>query len=362
MATPGGPNDPLVEAMEIAGGAASPDAARYASVERLLHETPQEFQFFQAVRLLERLHPRRAPVGRFVSPSREVLRFCAHASMPFPASQIQRIEWPENQPPRMVINFMGLAGPSGLLPLYYTELIVDRVRQKDTALRDFLDLFNHRMISMFYQAWEKYRFTIAYERGERDLFSQHLMDLIGLGTPGMAGRLKVRDDSLLYYAGLLALRPRSAAAMERILWDYFDVPVRVEQFIGAWHRLEESNVCRFEAFADGDANPSEQLGGGAIVGDAIWNQQAGVRIKLGPMGLAQYLDFLPSGTAHQPLKSFAQFISRGELDFEVQLILKKEDVPECELTSEDAAPRLGWTSWARTQPMQADANDTIFAI
>src|SRR5262249_32602335 len=162
----------------------------------------QEFEFFQAVRLFERVLPTRAPVGRWVSPSKEVLRFAAHASMPFPASQIQNVNWPKTPDlaPVMIVNFMGLMRPSGLLPLYYTELIVERVRSKDYALRDFLDIFNHRMISLFYQAWEKYRFTIAHERGERDRFSHHLMDLIGLGTRGLENRLSVKDDALLFYA------------------------------------------------------------------------------------------------------------------------------------------------------------------
>lgn len=362
MATPGGANDSALE---------TPDApeqpGRYGAVEALLHKTPQEFEFFQAVRLFERILPGRAPVGRFVSPLKEVLRFAAHASIPFPASQIQRVDWPETPgaaAPRVVINFMGLAGPSGLLPLYYTEMIVDRVRQKDYALRDFLDIFNHRMVSLFYQAWEKYRFTIAYERGERDRFSHHLMDLIGMGSKRLENRLTLRDDSLLFYAGMLSLHARSAAVLQRIIWDYFDVPVEVQQFVGAWHRLNESNLCRFETSFDGKGGTaSEQLGGGAIVGDEIWNQQSGVRIKLGPLSLDEYLDFLPSGTAHEPLKILAKFVARGELDFEVQLILKKDEVPPCQLEAADGSrPRLGWTSWAKTQPMRADASDTIFSI
>ena len=350
MAAPGGSDNSAVAVLQN----------RYAAAEALLREIPQEFEFFQAVRLLERLLPLRAPVGRFVSPSKEVVRFSAHASMPFPASQIQTVEWPQDAgaAPCVVINFMGLAGPSGLLPLYYTELIVERLRQKDRALRDFLDLFHHRMISLFYQAWEKYRFTIAYERGERDRFSHHLMDLIGLGTRRLENLLAARDDSLLFYSGMLGLHTRSAAVLQRILWDYFDVPVEIEQFVGAWHRLEASNLCHFEGESE-----SEQLGGGAIVGDEIWNQQAGVRIKLGPLSLPQYLDFLPSGTAYGPLKALAKFTSRAEIDFEVQLILKKEDVPPCELgVGEAAAPRLGWTSWAKTQALRADADDTIFPI
>jgi type VI secretion system protein ImpH len=377
MATPGGSDDlnvedatldPLVltesgkidQSLSAAALRAASDVGRYAAVELLLRDTPQEIEFFQAVRLLERVLPGRVPVGRFVSPGREVVRFSAHSSFPFPASQIQKIEWPapNGAAPRVVINFMGLTGPMGVLPLYYTELIVERLRQKDRTLQDFFDIFNHRIVSLFYQAWEKYRFTIAYERGERDRFSHHLMDLIGTGTKYLEKRLVVIDDTLLFYAGMLSLHARSAAVLQRILWDYFDVPVEVEQFVGAWHRLGEPDLCRFEASTE-----SEQLGGGAVVGDEIWNQQSGVRIKLGPLKLSEYLDFLPIGTAYQPLRTLAKFISHGEIDFEVQLILEKDEVPPCELTAEDAAaPLLGWTSWAKTQPKVKDASDTILRI
>jgi hypothetical protein len=39
----------------------------------------------------------------------------------------------------MRVNFMGVIGPQGLLPIYYTELVIDRLRAKDRTLRDFLD-------------------------------------------------------------------------------------------------------------------------------------------------------------------------------------------------------------------------------
>lgn len=332
-------------------------AGRYAALESLLREVPQEFEFFQAVRLFERLLPQAEPVGGFAPPAKEAIRLRAHASLPFPASQIQIVDWPPGSTPAVIINFMGLFGPSGLLPLYYTSLIVERIRQKDHALRDFLDIFNHRMAGLFYKAWEKYRFTIAYERGEDDHCSRHLMDLVGLGTAGLEKRLGVRDHSLLYYSGLLSLHSRPASALERVLEDYFDVPVEIQQFVGSWRGLERPNQCAVGL----ESGASEQLGLGAIAGDQIWDQQYGARIKLGPLTLEQYLDFLPSGTAHAPLKSLANFMGRGEIDFDVQLILRKEDVPACELGA-DEAPRLGWTSWAKTRPLAAHAGETSFSI
>lgn len=325
----------------------------------MLQNEPTRIQFFQAVRLLERVSPGRQPIGRWNLPSREVVRFRAHNAMAFPASQIQEIEWVPDGPPRMSVNFMGLTGHLGVLPLVYSQLVIDRVRAKDTSLRDFFDLFNHRAISLFYQAWEKYRFTVAYERGERDRFSHHLLDLIGLGTPHLQDRQPVQDDSLLYYCGLLALHTRSQIGLEQILEDYFEVPVRVDQYVGAWYRLETDTQC---ALSD-PGSVSEQLGMGAVVGDEIWDQNSGIRVVLGPLNLEQYVMFLPNGSAYPALRSLVKFYAGRELDCELQLILQREEVPACELGSEaEVEPQLGWTSWAKTVPKKFDADDTILRI
>jgi type VI secretion system protein ImpH len=335
-------------------------ALAYERVTKLLHTVPQEFNFFQAVRLLERILPGTEPVGTWAPSSREVARFKANPAMAFPASRIQNIEWGETGPPAVIINFMGLTGPSGVLPIYYSWLVLERQRAKDHGIRSFLDLFNHRMISLFYAAWEKYRFTVAYERNERDRFSHHLLDLIGLGTPGLENRQgQLKDDSLIFYCGLLGLHPRASISLRNILADYFDIPVEIEQFVGAWHKLDRETQCLFDK-----ANTySEQLGVGTIVGDEIWDQQSGVRLRFGPLPLDRYLDFLPNGTAYEPLKTLTRFYCGGEMDFEVQLVLQREAVPPCDLGSTtEAAPQLGWTSWAITKPAATDADDTILRI
>lgn len=375
MAAASGTQDPNVTLV-----AQTDSLEPYGRVKKLLETVPQEFDFFQAVRLFERIYPGREPVGRFVVPSREVLRFSAHASMVFPASAIQQINWSENRAPAIIVNFMGLTGPQGVLPLFYTQLIIERLRVKETTMTAFFDIFNHRMISLFYGAWEKYRFAIAYERGdvssaeggerERDPMSHVLMHLIGIGTQGLPNRQAVPDHALLFYSGLLGLHARPAVALRNLLWDYFDVPVEIEQYVGAWYRLDIPTQCRFEK-----ANTySEQVGVGVIVGDEIWDQQSGVRIRLGPLTLEQYLDFLPNGTAYQPLKALVRFFRGDQSDFELELVLKRDEVPVCELGVERASeweprkegdpvsPQLGWTSWAKQVPMGRDPNDCILRI
>jgi type VI secretion system protein ImpH len=337
----------------------SENTALISGVGRRLFDEPYAFEFVQAVRLLRLLSPDRIDVGFFGSPRKEIVRFGVVPSLAFPASEIFSLEEREGAPPLMRINFMGLVGPLGVLPIYYTEMVAELVRNKDTVLRDFLDVFHHRLISFFYRAWQKYRYLVGYERADGGAFSGYLLDLIGLGADGLQNRQEVPDLALLHYAGLLAQQPHSAAALEQIVADYFDVPVQVSQFLGAWYRLSEDSQCHL----DDTELDSQQMGFGAIVGDEIWDPQARVRVTLGPLPLRQYLDFLPSGSAFRPLRTLIRFIGGDELDFEVQLILRREDVPACELGgSGDTAPQLGWLSWGKTEQMDRDPGETVLQL
>jgi len=243
------------------------------TVEELLWEEPFAFDFFQAVRVLERLGKDRKPVGRTGPPRAEVVRFRAHLSLTFPPSSIYDLQRPtETLPlPLMTVSFMGLYGPSGVLPRHYTELLLrlnwEGKGDEKHTLRQWFDLYNHRFISLFYRAWEKYRFYIPYERGEYalsepDAFTQCLFCLVGMGTQGLRNRLRVStweeiegqvqerplaridDLVLLYYGGLLAQRPRSAVGLEAILRDYFQLPVEIRQFHGQWLVLDPENQTR----------------------------------------------------------------------------------------------------------------------
>src|SRR5690349_3177290 len=136
-------------------------------LDRDLFEEPYRFDFFQAVRLFERIFPDKKPVGGRALPSEEPVRFRSRISLDFPSSEIQEIREPPDELglPEMVVNFMGVVGVSGALPTHYTELVLDRIRHRDTAMWSFLDIFTHRAVSMFFRAWAKYRFPVAYERG-----------------------------------------------------------------------------------------------------------------------------------------------------------------------------------------------------
>ncbi|MBC7924293.1 MAG: type VI secretion system baseplate subunit TssG [Bryobacteraceae bacterium] len=333
-----------------------PDLSR---VIKELQKDPGEFDFFQAVRLLQLASPDQTMVGTFGRPETEAVRFRVNPDLAFPPAELKSLEWKQQQA-ALTLNFMGLTGPAGVLPYCYSELVQERLRAKDDTLAAFYDLFNHRIISLFYQAWERYRFGVVFEREGHDRLSSYLLALLGLGTPGLQDRQDITDRSLLFYAGLLSMQPRSALALESLIGDYFGVPVQVRDFVGSWQFLspeDRTSVEEHEAFGS-------QLGKTAVVGDSIWDEQSRIRVKLGPLKRLRYLEFLPDGVSWRPLRALVDFFCNRETEVELQLILASEDVPECDLDEQsEQGPRLGWFTWIKSQPeFDRSPEDTILLL
>ena len=321
-----------------------------------LFDEPYRFEFFQAVRLLERMYPDRKPVGLDPEASREVVRFRTRQTLSFPPCEIHDLahDGTAERPPEMTVSFMGLTGPVGVLPHQYTELVMDRARYRDTALWHFLDIFNHRMISLFYRVWEKYHFPIAYERGEEDRFTSYLFGIIGMGTKGLRGKLSFKDQVLLPYSGLIAQRPHSAVAMSAVISDHFGVPAQIVQFPGEWLQLAD-NVTSL-------GSENSELGVSTIAGTRVWSDQSKFRIRVGPMSLKKFKAFVPVGSAYKPLSELGRLFSGLEFEFDMQLVLKSEEVPFAVLTGNRGdGPRLGWTSWLKTREFVTDDDQVVIA-
>jgi type VI secretion system protein ImpH len=354
------------------------------AVSRQLADEPYRFAFFQAVRVLEHLArerlraglgPEHLPIGSDNPPQRETVRLRALPAHTFPPAEVVSLKLHESPPSadvaaplaEMVVSFLGLTGPSGVLPHHYTQLLIDRIRQKDFALRDFLDLFHHRAISLFYRAWEKYRLPAAYERAaldpqaeHEDLFTRSLYCLVGFGTGRLRGRLAIRDAALVYYGGHFAHAPRNAAALESVLVDYFEVPVRVFQFQGRWLALSREDRSRTPS-AGAPQGQNCQLGANVVVGHRVWSVENKFRVQLGPLTYEQFRRFLPRGDGLQPLAQLVRCYVGPEFDFDVQPVLQAAEVPPCRAGRDvPVRSQLGWNSWLRSRPMPRDAADAVF--
>lgn len=329
---------------------------------RDLFECGFRYDMFQAVWNFQRMFHERKRVGRDGPPSAEVVRFRSWLSLAFPPSAIRAITKPDrdDQPIEMTVALKGLTGTQGVLPSYYTELLLERTAAKQDALRDFLDLFNHRMISLFYRVWEKHRMLVGYEQGMRsglsDPMSNCLWALLGLGTKGLRESLGGMDRALLRYTGLIAQRPHSAAVLQHILADYFHVPITIRQFVGIWLQIEtEDQSCI------GDGNRNNRLGHTVVLGTRVWDPQAKFTIRVGPLTYREFSRFLPSDPRYFVLVNLTKMLVDPTLDFSITLVCKRQEVPYCRLSiSNEYTPQLGWTTWLKSKETRSDDEQVQF--
>lgn len=333
-------------------------------LEAVIEREGSSFEFFQLIRLLQRMYPDRDAVGGWSDPRGEVARMHVPPTLSFPPSEISAVELTpaaarrkkdERSPAHVGVRFLGLTGPQGVLPHGYTEYAAARARVRDTAFRDFIDLFHHRILSLFYRAWERHHTAVATERGDEDRIHSHLLDLIGAGNPVGQRQSILHRDTLAYYAGLLSLRSRPALGLAQLVADYFDVAATVEQFVGEWRTLPDGGqVCLGDDDADGRL-------GQAVIGNAVYDPHARIRLRLGPLSRAQFDAFLPQGNNHALLRSLARFYADDEVGVDAQLVLAREETPTAALGL-PSAPRLGFGTWLRNRTPARDPDDVLLQL
>lgn len=345
-----------------------PEAPSCGLIDRLLAHGC-EFSFFQAVWLLERFCRGRAPVGERGPVSQEALRFRPDVSVAFPSTDLRRVtaqrEPGQDEPSyRLDVTFLGLYGVATPLPLHYAIDIlrnVDAAEQsvaeesgaataERTAMpgtgctpdRDFLDLLHHRLISLFYRSWTKYRHHVTFDMPHRDVVTSYLLWLIGCQPGWDEALLGVQPLRMVRYAGLLTQHPRSASSLEGLLRDYWDgLPVDVEQFVGRWVAIKPADLNNL-----GLANSS--LGENLTVGEQVYDISGAFNIRVGPVDWQTYGQFLPDGPGFGKTRAIVQMYCPDPLAFTVEARLAANQVPEMCLTSNEDSARLGYTSWVRT--------------
>jgi len=348
-----------------------------SALSKQLYAEAYRFDFFQAVRVLQRLartaaraEPDRPqfPVGQDFAPQQEAVRFRSLPSHGFPTGAVREIRPRQDTgPPEMVTTFFGLTGPSGVLPRYYTTLMIERIRAKDYTLRDFLDLFHHRLTSLFYRAWAKYRFPFAYEQSRwsvdvepEDLFTSCLYCLLGQGTGGLRGRLAFDDEVFLFYAGHFAHYPRSAVALEQILADYFALPVVIRQYQGQWLYLSADDQSALPQ-AQRPQGLNNQLGSSVVIGQRVWDVEGRFRARVGPLDYAGFRRLMPSGDALRPMSQMMRTYAGPQFACDVQVLLLAAEVPRCRLGGDGSDPAcLGWNTWVFSKTVDRDVSDAVF--
>jgi type VI secretion system protein ImpH len=312
-----------------------------AVVGDAFEQDARRFSFFQVVDLIEKQHPGCARVGYRGPCAKEPLRFVGNISLGFPSSDIESIERIEGNDGqvryRMMVNFLGLYGQSSPLPTWYTEDLVHE-EIDEHAVKDFLDLFQHRAVSLLQRCWTKYRYYREYRQDGSDPISQWLFALMGALHPSSRGSTALNWQRLLAYAGMISMRNHSAPMIQGILSHYFpNTPICIEQFVEDVSLIAEDQLARL-----GVANCL--LGEDLTIGEWVPDCGNRIKVRMGPLGFARFRRFLPDGDDHAAAKDLVNILLIDRLHCDFELILRSDQIPPLRL-DEDSPCRLGWSTW-----------------
>ncbi|MGU3524350.1 type VI secretion system baseplate subunit TssG [Enterobacteriaceae bacterium C23F] len=298
-------------------------------------DAPWESGFFGLMRTLAARTPALPVPGTARRPSQERHRIGQSAQMLFSPREIASLSL---QPSRLDIRLFGLGvwGAQGAMPLHLSELAWSRSEQQDHALGDFVDIFHHRALSLLWRSWFVSQDTASLDRPDDETFSFYIASLIGMDPDELrAGRLPIH--ARLASSAHLIREARNPDGLTSALHYYFGIPVSLEEFATHWLRFPPDELSQL-----GGSGEALLLGDGAVLGETLPDRQHKFRLTLGPLTLAQYQRFSPWGEDLPVLCEWVRNFIGYEYAWDVQLILKAEEIPQASLSG---GHQLGYTSW-----------------
>lgn len=269
------------------------------------------------------------------------LRYSVNPNLSFPPGDIAAVNFKENEAGQpveaeFVLNLMGLHGAGSPLPAYFTEHVAQHQDESD-ALRDFFDIFNHRLIDLLHGSWNKYRYHVQYRDHAADEMSSRFFSFIGIGPSALRQGKKLNWARLLPYMGLIAFSGEAAGSMESIMRHYFGhEAVSVVPCIRRQVAIPKEQLC---ALGLGNSTLSVDC----LVGEEVADQTGKFRILIAALSWERFNAFLPGSAIFNELQSLVQFVLRSRLHFDVELHLQPEEIPPLHIG--DGACRLGWSTW-----------------
>jgi type VI secretion system protein ImpH len=315
--------------------------------EKLIRD-PKSHHIFFAMRVLEAHYSDQPRLGTARRPRQEKVRFGQEPELAFPKSTIHAFEPQTADAPAKLKNlFFGFFGPHGPLPLHITEYARERkANLKDSTFIAFSDMLMHRHMELLYRAWVRGQPAPAFDRGNNSETENKIGALAGFFGDHLRDRDAMPELAKRHFAGLLSAGPKNAEGLISILNGFFDAPVSLEEFVGDWLTLEPDD--RWELGAAGG------LGHTTCIGARVWSNSAKFRLRIGPLSLEEYKRFLPGTPAMTRVRAIVRNYVGDQLDWDVNLVLRGEEVPQAQLGS---TTQLGLTSWVGSEDHPAEVAD-----
>ena len=302
---------------------------------------PTEFNFYQAMRLL-------IPTDRIgVSELERIdhsLELTCDAGDQFHANDISEVSY-NNQKANVNVATFGLSGPLGPLPQQHSEWIYAEARAGASELKDFLNLFEHRFISLLYLI--KQRSQMGLHQGDRSLSPvyRYLSELSGLPLKSdFKNSPSEQYKLLLPFAGLLIGGKTSAASVSNILSTLLNTSVKINSMQGAFITVDKAHQARLSSGLSSSSLP-QRLGDSVALGSRVWDQQNAIEIEIGPVDYQIANGWIPGEEEYDQLVDLLRYTTNAQWVLHTVIDVQESSIPKSFFSNE---MRLGFNSWIKT--------------
>jgi type VI secretion system protein ImpH len=312
---------------------------------------PESMGFFELLRRLERDDLR---FGRSGGPSKEPARLGQRARLTFGTRDVAGYH--PGTPPKVDVEVLGLLGPEGALPLHITRWVLGRLSDRwftegsdaasDTTFLDFCNLLQHRMMALYWRAWGDARPEVQIEHEAAGRVRAFVEAMAGVSLPGTKPRVPDAQSRLkLRHATALGRQVYSVERLTAYLGDVLEAPVTLVEFLGSWTDIPP----RLQSLL---GQQHAQLGRSAVIGARSFQRQTLVELRVGPLPLAHFAQFLADPALIQRLRHAIRHAMGREMEFNLRLVLDARDVPDTRL----GHSQLGRNTWLSPR-RDRDADD-----
>ena len=307
-----------------------------------LIQAPYTFEFHQAVRILQSWHGIAALSDTHFGDGLENFQFSCPVHYASSPSDITNITIPQlcTSAYRLQINFFGISGVHGTLPPPFGDLIAERSVHTDDTLQDFMDIFNHRLLTLLHKIRQKYWPGLTINEATQHPYASVLFSLCGVANNPLPSKNEF-TKTLISYTNLFWQEQRSLSGLQRLIQSYFGYKIECQAWNAQWCHLDEVQYTRL-------GRQNQALGINTTLGIHTWQQNCGFIIRIHVDNYSEFQSLLPTGSAFHILQNIIQIYCGIHYDVRLHLILDPKDIPTSHLNQ---TFQLGWTTYLQ-QPNQ----------
>lgn len=292
--------------------------------------------FFELVRRIEGSRPDLPRLGKAARPTQENVRFGQTPYLHFPPTEVAEIRQGNGNVEALIMTyFFGLLGVNGPMPLEFTNYVFQRSHNYyDQTWRRFLDIINHRFLTLFYRAWAENEQAVSFDRKNDDKITDIIRSLAGTSSD-MLGENRTFPYLTANYAEHFGKSVKSRDSLEEILRNILKIDLKIKDFVVSSYDIPKGERCHLGNRRNSVLGESIQLG------RSYMSATREFEIETEPVSFTESCKWMPGHSGFNLINRVITAYLDRPLEYSLTFNVVGKTVPTVVFGGRDEGVRLG---------------------